>query len=278
MGREDRSLTFLLLGRRGARAFEWSGTRRRAVSIAASVGLGLVAAGVGIGVIVGEIRESARVAELKDEIRHLRDEGGRMELLAARLDSMEEAYRRLRRVMSGDVAASERDVRLPAAAGEEAAGPPETEAPPTRSGEGWIWPLAQAGFVTRAHGEPRVGGASREGHPGLDIAVPTGSYVRASRTGRVEVVGRDSVYGLFVRVGHRDGVTSLYGHNRWVFVAEGDSVEQGEVVALSGNSGRSTAPHLHFELAREGRAMDPAELLDDDIARRAIPGRGERRP
>ena len=277
MGREDRSLTLLLLGRRGARAFEWSGTRRRAAAIAGAAGLGLVAVGVGLGLLLGELRESARVAELRDEIRHLRDESGRVELLAARLDSMEQAYRRIRRVMSGDVAVSERDVGLPAAAGEEGTAPRETE-PLPRSGEGWIWPLAQAGFVTRAHGEPRVGGTSREGHPGLDIAVPTGSYVRASRTGRVEVVGRDSVYGLFVRVRHGGGVTSLYGHNRWVFVAEDDSVEQGEVVALSGNSGRSTAPHLHFELAREGRALDPAELLDDDIARRAIPGRGERRP
>lgn len=79
----------------------------------------------------------------------------------------------------------------------------------------------------------------------------------------VAEAGEHPEYGLYVRVNHRDGLSTLYAHNSWLFVASGDSVETGEVVALSGNSGRSTAPHLHVELERDGVPVDPLVYLSE---------------
>ena len=92
---------------------------------------------------------------------------------------------------------------------------------------------------------------------GLDIAVPSGSYIRAAGTGIVDDAGQDVQYGRYVRISHGEGLRSLYAHASWVFVAEGDSVGAGEVIALSGNTGRSTAPHLHLEIEQDGEPVDP---------------------
>ena len=119
------------------------------------------------------------------------------------------------------------------------------------------WPLARPGFVTRRF---RAAGTT-SGHPGLDVAVPTGSYVRAVAAGTVREAGRDSVYGRFLRLLHEDGTQSVYGHASHLFAEVGDTVEQGQVIALSGNSGRSTAPHLHLEIRRSGRRIDPLRFL-----------------
>jgi murein DD-endopeptidase MepM/ murein hydrolase activator NlpD len=88
-----------------------------------------------------------------------------------------------------------------------------------------------------------------------------GSYVRTTQGGVVLETGDDAAYGLYVKVMHDAGISSLYAHNSWLFVSAGDSVEIGEVIALSGNSGRSTAPHLHVEIEREGLAVDPLAYL-----------------
>ena len=184
-------------------------------------------------------------------MERLREERVRTAELAARLDSIEARYARLRRVMTGELAASGGDVGLPS--------PPRAVEPTGGRGvaEGaWVWPLGRRGFVTRAFGS---GGSP--GHPGVDIAVPTGSYVRAARAGVVESAGRDSIYGLRVRLRHPDGLVSLYGHASWLFASEGDSVERGEVLALSGSTGRSTAPHLHFAIIRDGSPVDPMPVL-----------------
>jgi murein DD-endopeptidase MepM/ murein hydrolase activator NlpD len=66
---------------------------------------------------------------------------------------------------------------------------------------------------------------------------------------------------LFVLLTHGDGYETMYGHLSRVLVARGDRVRVGQVIALSGNSGRSTAPHLHFEVRRRGRSVDPLSLV-----------------
>lgn len=254
---DDRRWTVLLLRRDGVEAHSFRLGARWVAAGASLAALLLLAGGVAAGLWWAERRESARVERLRAQVDRLNQERSQVLGLAARLDSMEAEYRQLRRVMGGQAAASERDVRLPAGpSGRQTAERLEISG---RSGDGYAWPLAQRGFVTRSFGEAPGGRAS--GHPGLDIAVPTGSYVRAAGPGRVTEAGRDSVYGRYVRVGHPDGLSTLYGHNAWLFVAEGDSVEAEEVIALSGNSGRSTAPHLHFEVRRGETSLDPATVL-----------------
>ncbi len=78
----------------------------------------------------------------------------------------------------------------------------------------------------------------------------------------VREAGSDSVYGLYVLVDHgNSGYQSMYGHASRLFVAPGDTIRQNEVIALSGNTGRSTAPHLHFEILQDGQPIDPFTLV-----------------
>lgn len=97
-------------------------------------------------------------------------------------------------------------------------------------------------------------------HRGIDIAVPVGTPVRAVRSGRVIFAGDHRGHGSTVIVEHANGDRTLYGHNSMVRVHSGDEVESGTVVAFSGNSGRSTGPHVHFEQVPSGRpAVEPLE-------------------
>lgn len=98
-------------------------------------------------------------------------------------------------------------------------------------------------------------------HAGTDVGVPTGTTVRASRGGQVTVAGWLGGYGNCVMIDHGDGVVTVYGHLSEVTVSVGEYVDQGERVALSGNTGRSTGPHLHFEIRINGSAVDPEPYL-----------------
>jgi murein DD-endopeptidase MepM/ murein hydrolase activator NlpD len=106
-----------------------------------------------------------------------------------------------------------------------------------------------------------VGDPSVETHAGLDLAVPVGSEVRASGGGVVRRTAVDSAYGEYVLLAHPEGYETMYGHLSRVLVGVGTEVRAGQVIALSGNSGRSTAPHLHFEIRRNGRSVDPSSLV-----------------
>lgn len=91
------------------------------------------------------------------------------------------------------------------------------------------------------------GSGRRLFHRGIDIAVPAGTPVKAVRDGRVVLAGEHGGYGIAVILEHGDASRTLYGHNALTNVRPGELVAAGTVIALSGNSGRSTGPHLHFE-------------------------------
>ena len=103
-------------------------------------------------------------------------------------------------------------------------------------------------------------------HHGIDIAVPVGTPVRATRKGRVVFAGERRGYGFTVIVEHSNGDRTMYGHNSLVRVSPGELVESGTVVAFSGNTGRSTGPHVHFEQLPSGRPIDePVETEESTI-------------
>jgi len=106
-----------------------------------------------------------------------------------------------------------------------------------------------------------VAGASTY-HKGVDWAVATGTPVYASNAGTVSVAGWVSGYGYAVYINHSDGRQTRYGHCSKVLVKPGQKVAQGERIALSGNTGRSSGPHLHFEIRIGGTAVDPLKYLD----------------
>lgn len=113
--------------------------------------------------------------------------------------------------------------------------------------------LPVQGVITSGYGmrhDPIDGGLKH--HNGVDIAVPVGTKVKTIAAGKVIQSGWRGGYGNLVTVEHPDGLVSLYGHNAQVEVKVGDQVEAGQTVALSGSTGRSTGPHLHFELWKSG--------------------------
>jgi murein DD-endopeptidase MepM/ murein hydrolase activator NlpD len=98
-------------------------------------------------------------------------------------------------------------------------------------------------------------------HRGVDLDVPTGTPVQAMAGGRVRFSGVMRGFGNVVWIDHAAGLTSVYAHLSRIDVREGQSLGAGDVIGLSGASGDVTAPHLHFEVWRWGRAVDPIPVL-----------------
>ena len=131
-----------------------------------------------------------------------------------------------------------------------------TKTPPT-----YIYPVS--GRVSSSFGRrkaPKKGASTY--HKGMDFAVPTGTAIRATSGGVVTKAGWGSGYGYVVYIRHPDGKESRYGHCSKVLVKAGQSVKQGEKIALSGNTGISTGPHLHFEILVGGSQVNPLKYLD----------------
>ncbi|HEY8416493.1 MAG TPA: peptidoglycan DD-metalloendopeptidase family protein [Limnochordales bacterium] len=117
------------------------------------------------------------------------------------------------------------------------------------------WPV-QGGRISSRFG-PRWGRM----HQGLDIAVPTGTPVRAAAAGTVTYAGPMGSYGNLVILDHGNRVETRYAHNSRIVVRVGQKVKRGEIIAYSGNTGNSTGPHLHFEIRYRGTAVDPDKYL-----------------
>ena len=192
--------------------------------------------------------QAARVTGLEAEVAQLEAERAQVAELAENLARAEEQYQQVRQLLGVESSGSPQEVALPPLRGEESATPVAA----TETGRLGAWPLTLPGFITQ--GRESVEGSS---HPGLDIAVPADSYIRAAGAGGVRDAGVDEVYGRYILIDHGDGLESMYGHASRIFVGPGDPVEQNQVIALSGSTGRSTAPHLHFEVRRDGEAVDP---------------------
>lgn len=98
-------------------------------------------------------------------------------------------------------------------------------------------------------------------HSGLDFGADYGSAIRAADNGVVIFSGWYGGYGYAVVINHGKGISTLYGHNSKLYVAEGQSVQRGEVIADAGSTGLSTGPHLHFEVRQDGEPVDPMNFL-----------------
>ncbi|MGH9042673.1 MAG: M23 family metallopeptidase [Acidimicrobiia bacterium] len=135
-----------------------------------------------------------------------------------------------------------------------------TQAHGTTSGPGGLaWPVS--GTLTSGFG-PRGG----RHHDGIDLAVATGTPVRAARAGRVIAAGSSGGYGLKVDLDHGGGLVTRYAHLSRIDVRYGTDVTGGATIGLSGNTGESTGPHLHFEVRRNGAAHNPTGYLAAGLA------------
>jgi murein DD-endopeptidase MepM/ murein hydrolase activator NlpD len=96
----------------------------------------------------------------------------------------------------------------------------------------------------------------------MDLAVPTGTPIRAALGGTVTVSKYNAGgYGYYVMIDHGNGLATLYGHCSKLLAKVGQTVEAGDIIALSGSTGRSTGPHLHFETRVNGERTNPRAYL-----------------
>ena len=127
----------------------------------------------------------------------------------------------------------------------------------------FMWPVPASRTISSGFGK-RWG----RHHDGIDIPAKTGTHILSTRRGMVVYSGSDlGGYGKIVVIAHPGGYFSVYAHNHKNFVRKGQKVHQGQVIAQVGSTGRSTGPHLHFEIRHEGKAYNPVAFV----------GRGKKR-
>jgi murein DD-endopeptidase MepM/ murein hydrolase activator NlpD len=206
-------------------------------------------------------RTAARVPGLERRVTRLEAENAKIADLARALDSADARYARVRAMIGADIVP---DPLVRASGVPIAPALAARTSTSVRRGDGATapkhWPLDEPGYVTRGQ-IGRAGGD--EAHPGLDIAVTVGTPVRATAEGSVAEAGEDPEYGTFVLLQHSDEYQSMYGHLSRLLVRPGQRVAAGEVIGLSGNTGNSSAPHLHFEVRRRGQVVDPLTLVKE---------------
>jgi len=120
----------------------------------------------------------------------------------------------------------------------------------------------RGGFISSYFGDRQDPFTGHEAfHRGIDFAGAAGSEVVAVAAGVVTWAGARSGYGSLVEINHGNGYVTRYGHNQRAIVSVGQTVTRGEAVALMGSTGRSTGPHVHFEVLKNGRQINPASFL-----------------
>ena len=207
------------------------------------------------------VRAAARVPLLERKVARLEQDNARIRELAAALDSVERRYEQVRAMIGGNVmpalvrAASTLPLAPPVRANSA-----QSRHFPTGASVPAFWPLDDPSYTTRGRSADDPDGP----HEGVDIAVATGSIVRASGGGTVLDAGQDPEFGLFVLIQHPDEYQTLYGHLSRIVTRKGATIEPGEVIGLAGNTGRSSAPHLHFEIRLKGAAIDPLTLVKQE--------------
>lgn len=200
---------------------------RRTDKLATLAGLDLPGlAGQGLGAGTGQGSSEMLSSRLQREAEQLSD---RSRLIGRRIDTVEELI-------------SERTERL-------------ARTPSILPVRG----LLTSGFSWRRH--PFTG--RRQFHPGLDVAAPEGTPVHAPADGVVVKTERHGGYGKVLYISHGDGITTRYGHVAEYRTRPGEKIRRGDVIALVGNTGRSTGPHLHYEVLVHGKQVDPMKYVMD---------------
>jgi len=214
------------------------------VGIAASAGL-IAVAGLGGVALSRTAVQGERIRELTAERDSLRTALQKVEQLESELAALSTLGDRVREIAGVSTAARQSSV----SARDAQIG--------TRRSQ--LDRRPAAGPVSRAFGEPADDGGP---HTGIDLAGAEGDSVLAAGAGRVASIDADTDYGNRIVIDHGSGLSTVYGHNRDVVPAVGDFVRSGQLIAHLGSTGRSSAPHLHFEVRQDGVPVNPADLID----------------
>jgi len=201
-----------------------------------------------IGAIAGAV-VFARAVQTASRVRSLETENASLRTQFARVDELE---RKLY-----DLSRQNAKMRLLAGIEEASSGRPQPTRTPPQAGASAEYIAPYRGPISRGF----HASGDRESHPGTDISGPRGADVVAAADGVVTRAEFDAIYGNCIVLEHADGYESLYGHADSLFVAKGQRVRAGDSIAALGNTGQSTAPHLHFEVRKDGEPVDPAAFV-----------------
>ena len=250
-GPDERNLTIIIVphGELDTRSFVISYTKLK-VLIVAGVAM-LLGFGIVLAIFFPLLSQGLRAGAMEEQVAQLERERAEVVRLAQELAKVEAQYERVRQMLGADIVDGDSVPILPPLRHDTTTVSLLQEEPHPID----LWPLQERGFITRSVNDARAT------HTGLDIAVRASAYIRAAGGGTVRVAGVDDVYGQYVVIGHGSDLESVYGHASKLFVTAGDRVRRGEVIGLTGSTGRSTAPHLHFEIRRGGKAVDPLAFV-----------------
>jgi murein DD-endopeptidase MepM/ murein hydrolase activator NlpD len=233
----------------------------------------------------GEIAAKLQLVYLlTNENRHLREDNRKITSIAEKIDRIEQLGRYLHRIarssgadpkqsqaMLGSVRQNgervfSRDnmgelpdsIRMISAGGDRLFQKKVGAAEPYIAALPNIQPVVD-GWITRRF--VVVANDTEQTHNGLDYAATQGTLIRATAPGVVEEVCNDRYFGLLLTIRHGYGFSTRYGHCSQILVAKGDHVERGQTIALVGNTGHSSAPHLHYEILKDGKNTDPTKYI-----------------
>ncbi len=269
------NLSIIIVPGTGGKPWTITLDRRRIWFVLAAVSVVLVLVAFSL-VTAGQKGWSAlTISQLRRENTRLKEEQGKLTRLEQELRRLRAVEKKLAGMLGLDTAAS--SAQLPGQAPDAGPSGQAGSSGGTYAGKRSPRGLDPASGATSSGSYSRslptlwpvLGEISRtfsyagDGHRGLDIAVANGTPVRASGDGTVEFAGADDVFGQMVIINHGSGISTLYGHNSKLVVKRGDEVVRGQVIAYSGSSGKSTAPHLHFEVSRYGRQVNPLTFLSE---------------
>ena len=110
----------------------------------------------------------------------------------------------------------------------------------------------------------------RKNHNGVDLAAPSGTPIYATADGTVERANYFGSYGNYIQIGHGNAIETRYAHLSRIIVADGQEVRKGDLIGYVGSTGRSTGPHLHYEVRIDGKAVDPRPFMVETEAQEAF--------
>jgi murein DD-endopeptidase MepM/ murein hydrolase activator NlpD len=254
-GADERNLTIIVIpdGELDSRSYIISYGKLKALVVLG--GVLLLGFALGAAFLFPMLAQGTQVPALKRQLEKLESERAEVVDLAQRLQEVEAQYERVRRMLGADaVTSGDSSSVLPPLRIDTTTTSLDSGARDSAAAIDY-GPLQVRGFITRSVTDARAT------HTGLDIAVPASSHIYAAGPGTVRAAGVDSIYGQYVVIDHGGGLESVYGHASRLYVTAGDRVRRAEVIGLTGSTGRSTAPHLHFEIRRSGKVVDPLAFV-----------------
>ncbi len=288
--KEKRHFTVVLIsGTDSSRTRTFSATLWRFIGVAVSF-LVVLTALITAVIVYTPIGSRLPIANPKLEIeygRQLEEIRGRMDVLFTQLSVLRGYNLRLRRAMGEEISAADSGL-IAGGDIDTTAVPPETAGPDEdgtdlamqrtgdRPDEGGSDATGAAGFIPAGFDEqpdmsmplsmPTEGFVTREFEPGeyhygIDFAAKEGTPVRAAAPGNVIYSGWSAADGNMLMISHARGFITVYKHNSSLLKSVGDAVRRGDLIALVGNTGKSSAPHLHFEVWKDGLARDAGKYL-----------------